>query len=770
MRARISRLLAVSQALLLLASLLVPALANAEEPPILGATRSGTAVTITGANFGADSVVDVTTSDPSGNPIDVSSAQVDASGGFSYSFALTSVDVGTYSVSAQGPGASASATFDGAAAPTPDPTPTDPPTEPSPTDPPTEPQPTDPPATQPEPTDPAEPTPAPEPTLHYIVTFMSGSTASERAAALAAVDAIPGDRIPALSLQSIGLPAATAAGAIQDLLASPAVLFVEADRVRDAGATPSDTEYASQWSLPRIGWDLAYGSIAPVGTATVAVLDTGVDGSHPDLAGQLVAGTSILDGSDGTSDPNGHGTAMAGIVAAAHGQRPGHRGRRLRRRPASCRSRSSAPTAPARTATSSQGVVWAVDHGADVILMAFSNPGYSAVAAGGHRLRLGQRRRPRRRDRQRRLVAPRPSRPATAASSASPTPTRTTPSTGLSNYGAGRLPRRARRRTSSRPPLAAATPAITGTSASAAASWPARPPLRANDSGVATASSSDRLAAQRRRRRHAGPDRQRPAQPGPRPRRHLDDSAPARRRGAGGRPVRRAVCRREQVHDDYVRWDGRGVRSIHKLGCKFAGTKSEPMCCYVLGGAGQQRSWQASRHSQCRVDIYVDPATWAGLPTPCTGSTPRATSAWATTPSRSRSPSRHRTSLPSMTSRRPKAVPPARRRSPSTSRGPIHLALRPSPTPRPPAAARPAGAAPERLTTSRPPGLRPSRRASRRRPSRSMSARTPPSSRTRRSRSPFQPHECDEQRQRRHGHDHQRRHGTRPHDRRHHRR
>jgi subtilisin family serine protease len=49
----------------------------------------------------------------------------------------------------------------------------------------------------------------------------------------------------------------------------------------------------------------------------VAVLDTGVAAAHPDLAGNVVPGNSILDGSDGLTDPNGHGTWMAGIVGAA---------------------------------------------------------------------------------------------------------------------------------------------------------------------------------------------------------------------------------------------------------------------------------------------------------------------------------------------------------------------------------------------------------------------------------------------------------------------
>ncbi len=75
---------------------------------------------------------------------------------------------------------------------------------------------------------------------------------------------------------------------------------------------------------------------------------------HPDLDGQLVAGTSILDGSAGTTDPNGHGTWMAGIIAAATDNGQGHRRRRLRGRPGDAGHGPRAPTGWARTATSSR--------------------------------------------------------------------------------------------------------------------------------------------------------------------------------------------------------------------------------------------------------------------------------------------------------------------------------------------------------------------------------------------------------------------------------
>ena len=116
----------------------------------------------------------------------------------------------------------------------------------------------------------------------------------------------------------------------------------------------------------------------PSGSAVVALLDTGVDGSHPDLAGQLVPGTSILDGSDGTTDPNGHGTAMAGIIAAQTDNGQGIAGigyAGVKVMPVTVLGADG----QGQDSDIILGVVYAVDHGADVINMSFSNPGFSAA-------------------------------------------------------------------------------------------------------------------------------------------------------------------------------------------------------------------------------------------------------------------------------------------------------------------------------------------------------------------------------------------------------
>lgn len=79
---------------------------------------------------------------------------------------------------------------------------------------------------------------------------------------------------------------------------------------------PSDPNYSSQWWLPVVGdrtlWALGKGK-----GVTVAVIDTGVDLTHPDLADNLLStGYNFGDGNAIPQDVLGHGTKVAGIIAA----------------------------------------------------------------------------------------------------------------------------------------------------------------------------------------------------------------------------------------------------------------------------------------------------------------------------------------------------------------------------------------------------------------------------------------------------------------------
>lgn len=219
----------------------------------------------------------------------------------------------------------------------------------------------------------------PEPTEPYLVKFASGTSLETQEQILASAGARSESYIRALRIHAVLLPGgARLEDSLGILTSNASVARVEPDRTREVGGTPNDSGYGDQWSLPRIGWDNVFGSVSPSGSAKVAILDTGIDGSHPDLDGVVVPGTSILDGSNGLSDPNGHGTAMAGIVAAETDNGAGVAGVAY----AGVQVMPVTVLGPDGTGQDSdiiEGVVYAAENGADVILMAFSNPGYSAL-------------------------------------------------------------------------------------------------------------------------------------------------------------------------------------------------------------------------------------------------------------------------------------------------------------------------------------------------------------------------------------------------------
>lgn len=117
---------------------------------------------------------------------------------------------------------------------------------------------------------------------------------------------------------------------------------------------------------------------------TVAVVDSGVDGSHPDLAGQVLEGKDFTGGGDAQEDKMGHGTIMASIIAA-HGHGAGNASGMMGLAP-------KAKILPLRAIQTEQdpmhdetwaaAVRYAVDQGADVINMSFSNDGGKTLSDG----------------------------------------------------------------------------------------------------------------------------------------------------------------------------------------------------------------------------------------------------------------------------------------------------------------------------------------------------------------------------------------------------
>ena len=105
---------------------------------------------------------------------------------------------------------------------------------------------------------------------------------------------------------------------VQEALAKKTgVAYVEKDYLLEPAVVPNDPGYSNQWWLSNnIGaetaWDVSQGS----SSIPIAILDSGVDPSHPDLAGKLILGKNFYNNNDDWTDICGHGTSVAGTAAA----------------------------------------------------------------------------------------------------------------------------------------------------------------------------------------------------------------------------------------------------------------------------------------------------------------------------------------------------------------------------------------------------------------------------------------------------------------------
>jgi thermitase len=114
-------------------------------------------------------------------------------------------------------------------------------------------------------------------------------------------------RLGRSDLHVVQLPPGMSETAVSAALArNPAFKFAELDRRFSLASTPNDPLFPQAWHLTKIGapsaWDSTQGS-----GVIIAVLDTGMDASHPDIASQAVAGWNFADNNSNTADS----TAMA---------------------------------------------------------------------------------------------------------------------------------------------------------------------------------------------------------------------------------------------------------------------------------------------------------------------------------------------------------------------------------------------------------------------------------------------------------------------------
>lgn len=161
---------------------------------------------------------------------------------------------------------------------------------------------------------------------------------------------------------------------ISDLVSSlrrEKIEYVEIDGVAEK-SDANDTLYTSQWALPKISWNKldssasAYNISSP--SARIAIIDTGVDYTHPDLIGKVDTQNDydFANNDSDAIDDESHGTHVAGIAASNTNNSNGIAGVSI----------NTNQILPIKVLDSqgygyyswiSSGIIWAVDHGARVI-------------------------------------------------------------------------------------------------------------------------------------------------------------------------------------------------------------------------------------------------------------------------------------------------------------------------------------------------------------------------------------------------------------------
>ena len=121
------------------------------------------------------------------------------------------------------------------------------------------------------------------------------------------------------NLSTISVDTDSVRDVVAELGDDPRVAYVERDVEARIVATPADPFYSQQWGVPLAQvpsvWDTTTGSSSVV----VAVIDTGVNPAHSDLAGAaFAAGYDFVNQDTTPQDDNGHGTAAIGVIASQH--------------------------------------------------------------------------------------------------------------------------------------------------------------------------------------------------------------------------------------------------------------------------------------------------------------------------------------------------------------------------------------------------------------------------------------------------------------------
>lgn len=184
--------------------------------------------------------------------------------------------------------------------------------------------------------------------------------------------------IPPLGALILEVPGGDVDAAIAELRGQEGVIYAEPNYYVEAtDIIPNDPDWNNQYNMTAIrapaGWQLNTGAI----WVTIAILDTGVDLLHPDLFVRILPGYDFVNNDNNPQDDNGHGTHVSAIAAASTNNGEGVAGVNWGANILPVKVLNAAGNGT--YANVAAGIVWATDHGAQVINLSLGGPTPSFV-------------------------------------------------------------------------------------------------------------------------------------------------------------------------------------------------------------------------------------------------------------------------------------------------------------------------------------------------------------------------------------------------------
>jgi subtilisin family serine protease len=222
-------------------------------------------------------------------------------------------------------------------------------------------------------------------TVELVARLARGSAAPTVRSAVRALGLTPQSGLAKLGYVSVTVPAADAAAERARLAATPGVTSVSAAVPRSLFAVPTDPLYATTQQT-------MYGAVhAPAawehstGTGvTIAILDEGFDTIHQELLGKVSLQWDVVANTRDVSDPvgvavPGHGTATASVAAATTNNGVGIAGAAWNAH--LMLIKVSEADGSLNSTNSADGIVYATDHGAQIISMSYGGSSLDKVEA-----------------------------------------------------------------------------------------------------------------------------------------------------------------------------------------------------------------------------------------------------------------------------------------------------------------------------------------------------------------------------------------------------